>query len=62
MRIQVNLSEEIIDELDEYAQSVGVSRSALCAVMIGQGMVGYRESKKLLSQLGKDAAKTLKKK
>lgn len=52
MRIQVNLSDELIESLDKYAQMMGISRSALCATFIGQGVMGYNKSFQLIDTLG----------
>lgn len=41
MRIQVNLSEEIISRLDKQAKDIGITRSSYCAVILGQAVVGY---------------------
>lgn len=43
MRVQVNVSDDLVKELDEYATLVGISRSALCAYFIGQGMYGIKK-------------------
>lgn len=40
MKIQVFISDEMVKRVDEYANSIGVSRSALCAMLIGQGVMG----------------------
>lgn len=40
MKVQVIMSEEMVKRVDEYANSMGVSRSALCAIFIGQGVMG----------------------
>lgn len=52
MRIQVNLSDELIESLDKYAQMMGISRSALCATFIGQGVMGYNKSFQVIDLLG----------
>lgn len=36
MRIQVNLSDDIILKIDEYAKRIGVPRASLLSVWIGQ--------------------------
>lgn len=41
MIIQVNVSEEMVKKIDSYAKSIGVSRSSLCATIIGQGIMAY---------------------
>lgn len=43
MRVQVNLNDKLVEELDIYAKSVGMSRSGLCAYFIGQGMYGVKK-------------------
>lgn len=51
MRIQVNLSEEMVAKVDKYASLLGVSRSALCALFIGNGVLGYSKAEESLSSL-----------
>lgn len=41
MKVQVIMSEEMVKRVDEYANAMGVSRSALCAIFIGQGVMGF---------------------
>lgn len=52
MRIQVNLSDEMVSKVDAYASKMGVSRSALCSILVGQGIMGYDKSMDLLNILG----------
>ena len=52
MRVQVNLSDEMVENVDKYAKSMGVSRSALCSMLIGQGIMGYDKSMDILTLLG----------
>lgn len=56
MRVQVNLSEEMLGKVDAYAEKMGVSRSALCALLIGQGIMSYDKSVDVLTALGKELA------
>lgn len=44
MKVQVNVSDELVKKIDEYAKIMGISRSALCAVWIGQGVLGYEKT------------------
>lgn len=59
MRIQVNLSEEMIKKLDEYATKMGISRSALCATFIGQGVLGYQKSFEVIDTIGQTLGRDL---
>ena len=52
MRVQVNLSDEMCASVDRYAKSMGVSRSALCSMLIGQGIMSYDKSMDILSVWG----------
>lgn len=53
MRVQVNLSDEMVKRIDEYSSSIGLSRSALCAVAVGQ----YMDNIKKVDSVVKDFAK-----
>lgn len=52
MRVQVNLSDEMVERVDAYASKIGVNRSALCAVLVGQGVMAFDKSMDLLSNIG----------
>lgn len=52
MRIQVNLSDEMVEKVDSYASKMGVNRSALCAVIIGQGILTYDKSFEVVESVG----------
>lgn len=52
MRVQVNLSDEMVVKVDEYAKKMGVSRSALCSMLVGQGIMGYDKSMDIINLLG----------
>lgn len=59
MRVQINLSEEMCASVDSYAKKMGVSRSALCSMLIGQGIMNYDNSYKIAEKVLKDTAKML---
>lgn len=50
MKIQVTISDEVVDKIDFYAKQMGTSRSSLCANFIGQGIMGYDQTYKLLAE------------
>ena len=52
MKLQVNVNDDLVKQIDEYAALMGVSRSALCAMFIGQGILTYNKSFKLIDDLG----------
>lgn len=52
MRVQVNVDDEMVKKIDLYAKKMGVTRSALCSVFIGQGIMGYDKSFEILDRYG----------
>lgn len=52
MRVQVNLSDDLVKKIDGYAKVMGVSRSALCSVWIGQSAMSYEQSLAVVKQMG----------
>lgn len=49
MRIQVILNDDLVKHIDEYAKSIGMSRSSICAYFIGQGMYGLNKGLEMAS-------------
>lgn len=43
-RIQIQLADDMVERLDKLAKSYGVSRSALCALYIGQVVDGTEKA------------------
>lgn len=52
MRVQVNVSDDLVKKIDEYAKVMGVSRSALCSVWIGQAVMGMDRSFQVVQSMG----------
>lgn len=52
MKVQVNVSEEMVERVDLYAKKMGVSRSALCSMLIGQGIMSYDKSMDIVAGIG----------
>lgn len=50
MKVQVNLNDDLVKEIDRYAKMIGVTRSSLCAVYIGQGVLGYQKAFELIDE------------
>lgn len=55
MKVQVNLADELVQRIDEYARRTGVSRSAWCAFMIGQGILATERSETVIAKLAENA-------
>ena len=52
MKLQVNANDQMVAKLDKYAEMISVSRSALCGMLIGQGLMGLDRSCGILTDLG----------
>lgn len=52
MRVQVNLSENMVKRVDVLAEDMGVSRSAFCSFVIGQYVQNYEKSVDVLKSVG----------
>lgn len=51
VRIQVNVSDEMKERIDVQANYLGITRSALCATLIAQGLVAYEKSTEWVKNL-----------
>ena len=58
MRIQVNLSDNMVKRVDALAEDMGVSRSAFCSLIIGQYVMNYEKSVDVLKSVGLQLANT----
>lgn len=59
IKVQVNLNPDLVKKIDFYANAMGISRSALCAVFIGQGIMNYDNSNKLIEGVADFFGKSL---
>lgn len=59
MKLQVNANDQMVAKLDKYAEMMSVSRSALCGMLIGQGLMGLDKSCGILNDLGARLGDTL---
>ena len=59
MRLQVNVSEVMVDKIDKYAEMMGISRSALCAYLIGQGIMSMSKAFDVLDSGGMSFAEQM---
>lgn len=51
MRVQVNLSDKMVERLDAIAEDLGLSRSSLCNMFIGQGVNSYEKANTLFTSI-----------
>lgn len=53
MKVQVNVSDDLVVRIDYYAKKMGVSRSSLCSMFIGQAVMTYDKSFDILDSVAK---------
>lgn len=59
MRVQVNVNDNLVKKIDEYASAMGVSRSALCSVWIATAIMGMEKGLDTISAMGNDLTQAL---
>ena len=59
MRVQINLNEDLVKKIDDFAASIGQNRSSVCAMWIGQAALGIEKATQTLERMGVDVAKAL---
>lgn len=50
MRVQVSLSEQMVARVDKIAEDMGLSRSAVCNMFIGQGVKSMEKADNLITK------------
>ena len=51
MKVQVNLNDDVVKKIDNYAKAIGVSRSAVCAMWIGNALLGVDKATETLQRM-----------
>jgi metal-responsive CopG/Arc/MetJ family transcriptional regulator len=59
--VQVNLSSELTEKVDDLARKMGVSRSAYCAMLIGNSLDSYDKAYDIIKSMKGDLIEALKK-
>lgn len=59
VKVQVSLSDEMCERLDKCAKLLGVSRSAFCANLIGQGVFGFEKASCVMDGMATQLSSTL---
>ena len=60
MRVQVNLSDELVERVDNYCNRIGIARSAMISVMVGQYMDQLEKADNVLTNAYNDVTSNLK--
>lgn len=59
MRVQVNIADDMVEKIDSYASKFGCSRSSLCSVLIGQGIMSYEKQNEIWEAVGESMKKEM---
>ena len=59
MKLQININDDIVKKIDEYAKAIGISRSACCAMWIGNAVLSIEKATESLKNMGIDVSKAL---
>lgn len=60
-RITITVSDESVDKLAMYGEKMGMNRSALCAYLVGQGLMGLDRANSMLDKVTADMSEEMKK-
>lgn len=60
LKVQVTLNKSMIERVDEYANRIGMSRSSLCALAIGQYMDNVARTNDMLSMFKNEVSSDIK--
>jgi len=58
-KLVITVSTDMANRIDLYCEKMGVSRSALCGMIIGQGIMGYDKSFDVIEKMGGSLASQL---
>lgn len=59
MRIQVNLSDELLDEVDAGAKRLGITRSSYIVTIIAQAMDNQKTAVRMMQELSVQLSKEM---
>ncbi len=59
MRLNISVSDEVNEKLNKYAKIMGVPKSSLCTIFIGQGLMAYDKSIEALGLITDKALETI---
>lgn len=60
-RITITVSDESVDKLAMYGEKMGMNRSALCAYLVGQGLMGLDRANSVFDKVTESMTAEMKK-
>ena len=59
MRIQVTLSDKMNERVERMAEDLGLTKSATCNMLIGQGVASWEKANNMMAVMPKEVADRL---
>lgn len=59
-RITITVSDESVEKLSYYGEKMGMNRSALCAYLVGQGLMGLDRANSMLDKVSESMSDEIK--
>lgn len=59
-RITITVSDESIEKLSYYGEKMGMNRSALCAYLVGQGLMGLDRANSMFDKVSESMSDEIK--
>lgn len=54
MKLQVLVSDELCEKIDYWANKIGIPRSSFCAMLLGQGVMGFEKANEIIDGMKDD--------
>ena len=59
-RITITVSDESVEKLSYYGEKMGMNRSALCAYLVGQGLMGLDRANSMFDKVSESMSDEIK--
>lgn len=59
-RITITVSDESVEKLSYYGEKMGMNRSALCAYLVGQGLMGLDRANSMFDKVSESMSEEIK--
>ena len=59
-RITITVSDESVEKLSYYGEKMGMNRSALCAYLVGQGLMGLDKANSMFDKVSESMSDEIK--
>lgn len=57
VRVQIIIAKSMKDRVEMYSEKMGISKSALCGILVGQGIMAYDKAYEMIDNVQLDLTK-----